>query len=110
MESMKNLVERLKGVLEQLLKLTSDRTARYRLEAELEDLEDGHWDGARTDDPPESWFDSRDPDNARKIKEGAQRLLDEMNSVPTCEVCGLDVPGPHPTRWIRQEDTPHYIG
>jgi hypothetical protein len=33
-----------------------DRTTAYRAQAELEDIGDGHWDGPRTDDPPESWF------------------------------------------------------
>lgn len=37
-----------------------DRTARYRLVAELEDIADteagmDHWDGPRMDDPPDSW-------------------------------------------------------
>ena len=37
-----------------------DRTARYRLFAELEDIADAemgtpHWSGPRTDDPPANW-------------------------------------------------------
>jgi hypothetical protein len=32
-----------------------NRVARYRAQAELEDMDDDHWDGPRTDDPPENW-------------------------------------------------------
>jgi hypothetical protein len=40
---------------------SSDRTTAYRAQCELEDIDDldagmDHWDGPRTDDPPESWF------------------------------------------------------
>lgn len=46
--------------LERLIPQTGDRVARYRLVAELEDItatEAGqdHWNGPRTDDPPEGW-------------------------------------------------------
>jgi hypothetical protein len=34
---------------------TASRTERYRAQAELEDMDDDHWDGPRTDDPPENW-------------------------------------------------------
>ena len=46
-----NMLERtLKG-----LNRRTDRNAYYRVVAELEDISDGHWDGPRTDDPPENW-------------------------------------------------------
>jgi len=52
------LRDRLLEALSELQKGTTDRTARYRLQAEMEDLEGdtAHWDGARTDDPPASWM------------------------------------------------------
>jgi hypothetical protein len=39
---------------------SGDHVAHYRIQAELEDIEDikaglNHWDGPRTDDPPENW-------------------------------------------------------
>jgi hypothetical protein len=37
------------------------REERYRAQAELEDMTDGHWDGHRTDDPPAAWWDINDP-------------------------------------------------
>jgi hypothetical protein len=43
------------GELERRLAAATDRTERFRLQAELEDTEDGHWVGPRTDDPPDSW-------------------------------------------------------
>jgi hypothetical protein len=43
------------------LDLSLSRTERYQAQAELEDLGDGHWDGHRTDSPPESWWDITDP-------------------------------------------------
>jgi hypothetical protein len=47
--------EYIRGLEERLTK-SQDRTERYRLQAELEDTEDGHWDGPRTDDPPPGWI------------------------------------------------------
>ena len=35
------------------------RTERYRVQAELEDIADGHWNGPREDSPPDSWQDTR---------------------------------------------------
>jgi hypothetical protein len=40
---------------------TLTREERFRAEAELEDMTDGHWNGPRTDDPPPSWWDIMDP-------------------------------------------------
>lgn len=41
--------------LDTVVATSPDRTARYRAQAELEDIEDGRWHGARTDDPPADW-------------------------------------------------------
>jgi hypothetical protein len=36
-------------------KNATSRTERYRAQAELEDIADGHWSGPRTDEPPATW-------------------------------------------------------
>lgn len=41
--------------LQNRLSVSGNCTERYRVVAELEDIADGHWDGPRTDDPPENW-------------------------------------------------------
>jgi hypothetical protein len=43
------------ATLRERLRDATDRTERYRLTAELEDLVDGRWTGERTDDPPMEW-------------------------------------------------------
>jgi hypothetical protein len=40
---------------------SDDRVISYRAQAELEDIEDDHWNGPRTDDPPDSWRHKNDP-------------------------------------------------
>jgi hypothetical protein len=40
---------------------SDDRVVAFRAQAELEDIDDGHWDGPRTDDPPANWWHKNDP-------------------------------------------------
>jgi hypothetical protein len=35
---------------------SANRAVAFRATAELEDINDGHWDGQRYDDPPENWY------------------------------------------------------
>jgi hypothetical protein len=49
------LANRLAYVLGQLYNKTTNVTEQYQLIAEAENLTDGHWDGAVTTNPPESW-------------------------------------------------------
>lgn len=55
MKNITELKDRLSEVLLELSKYKSDRVSRYRLVAESEDIDDGHWDGKRMDLPPENW-------------------------------------------------------
>jgi hypothetical protein len=55
----------------------NDRTARYRAEAELEDMTDGHWDGPRTDDPPPNWWTTGDPATGKWDSENGVLILPE---------------------------------
>lgn len=51
----KKIAKRYEAELEVKLEMETDRVRQYWLQAELEDIEDGHWNGPRTDQPPESW-------------------------------------------------------
>jgi hypothetical protein len=60
----KKIAKRYRSELEVKLEQAADRTRRFQIQAELEDIEDGHWDGPRTDDPPAGWWDSSDDKEA----------------------------------------------
>jgi hypothetical protein len=51
----KKIAKRYRSELEVKLEQETDRTRRYRIQAELEDIQDGHWNGPRVDDPPAGW-------------------------------------------------------
>jgi hypothetical protein len=54
----KKIAKRYEAELEVKLEQAETRTHRFQIQAELEDIEDGHWDGPRTDEPPANWWDS----------------------------------------------------
>jgi hypothetical protein len=54
-EFIRNFNEYINNLRKTAFDNKTDRTARFRAQAELEDMTDGHWDGHRTDDPPVHW-------------------------------------------------------
>jgi hypothetical protein len=107
---------RLRGCLAVIATGSTDRTERYRLIAELEDLDGditngtSHWNGVRFDFPPDDW--DRQADWSATINEATASQLVNLTGeyIDTCSVCGMDVPGPHPPVGTPQANTPHYVG
>jgi hypothetical protein len=70
-------VEYVDNLKRRALDQTLPREERFRAEAELEDMTDGHWDGPRTDDPPPNWWTTGDPPTGKWDSENGVLILPE---------------------------------
>lgn len=80
------LKKRISELLREKLEIAKNDTERYQLQAELEDLEDGHWVGKRTDASPDRLSEIEAEIRVERVRELGEEETARREGVEKAEI------------------------